>query len=49
MKENLEFERKIYFGRYIKNMINDSVRFFYMLSAQEEEALNIYDKNGRGL
>ena len=57
MKENLEFERKMYLGRYIRNRINDSVRFFhtlsaddirifYRLSAEEDEALNIYDKNG---
>ena len=57
MKENLEFERKMYLGRYIRNRINDSfrffhalsvddIRFFYRLSADEDEALNIYDKNG---
>ena len=57
MKENLEFERKIYLGRYIRNRINDSFRFFhtlsvddirifYRLSADEDEALNMYDKHG---
>ena len=56
MKENLEHERKMYLGRYIRNRINDSfrffhtlsvddIRFFYRLSADEDEALNIYDKN----
>ena len=48
MKENLEFERKMYIGRYIRNRINDSVRFF-TLSADKEEALNIYDKNGEDI
>ena len=48
MKENLEFERKMYIGRYIRNRINDSV-WFFMLSAEEEEALNIYDKNGEDI
>ena len=47
MKENLEFERKKDFGRYHRNMTQDGVGFFYMLSPEEQKALNLYDKNGK--
>ena len=56
MKENFEFERKMYLGRYIRNRIKDSARFFvigqevvrilFKLGIDEDEALNIYDEYG---
>ena len=56
MKENFEFERKMYLGRYIRNRIKDSARFFvigqevvrilFKLGMDEDEALNIYDEYG---
>ena len=56
MKENFDFVRKIYLGRYIRNRIKDSARFFDMgqdgirilfkLTIDEDEALNIYDECG---
>ena len=60
MKENFEFERKMYLGRYIRNKIKDTVRFFvilkpedarvfYELTTDEDEALNIYDEYGEDI
>ena len=49
MKENFDFERKMYLGRYIKNKIRDVVRVFYELTKDEYEALNIYDEYGEDI
>ena len=49
MKENFDFERKMYLGRYIKNKIRDVVRVFYELTKDEYEALYIYDEYGEDI
>ena len=45
MKENLEFDTKMYLGRYMRNRMNDSYLYF-LRTESEEEALNVYDKYG---
>ena len=45
MKENLEFDTKMYLGRYMRNRMNDSYLYF-LHTESEEEALNLYDKYG---
>ena len=48
MKENLEFDTKMYLGRYMRNRMNDSYLYF-LRTESEEEALNVYDKYGEGV
>ena len=45
MKDNLEFDTKMYLGRYMRNRMNDSYLYF-LRTESEEEALNVYDKYG---
>ena len=45
MKDNLEFDTKMYLGRYMRNRMNDSYLYF-LRTESEEEALNLYDKYG---
>ena len=45
MKENLEFDTKMYLGRYMRNRMNDSY-WYFLRTESEEEALNVYDKYG---
>ena len=41
-----DFERHLEIGRYIANFIKDEPRCIYMLSTEEEEALEIFNKFG---
>ena len=52
----MSLKEKMYLGRYIRNRIKDSARFFvigqeavrilFKLGIDEDEALNIYDEYG---
>ena len=46
LKQIFDFKRQLEIGRYIANFIKDEPRCIYMLSPEEEEALEIFNKFG---